>query len=153
MTDYRGVFRTGSNIYNGAVFAKIINDFKLSTTFAQKAPSQMFDWVENWLRASGSWLKVWNELSRGNYAYKSRRGNTPPENMCDIAFEKAKSRGRKVTERVTSRRPTGSLKKEISQNSQESVCDRIYFLIKLYSLDLQNRVFSAGLFLWNLWSL
>ena len=67
--------------------------------------------------------------------------------MCDIAFEKAKSRGRKVTERVTSRRPTGSLKKEISQNSQESVCDRIYFLIKLYSLDLQNRVFSAGLFL------
>ena len=40
---YRGVFRTWSNIYNAAFFAKILNDFKLLTIFAKKAPSQLFE--------------------------------------------------------------------------------------------------------------
>ena len=40
---YTGVFRTSSNIYNEAFFAKILNGFKLLTTFARKAPSQMFE--------------------------------------------------------------------------------------------------------------
>ena len=48
---YRGVFRTWSNIYNGAFFAKIFNCFKLLTIFVEKAPSQMFDWIENRLLA------------------------------------------------------------------------------------------------------
>ena len=33
---YRGVFRTQSNIYNGAFSAKILNDFKLLTNFGKK---------------------------------------------------------------------------------------------------------------------
>ena len=51
MATYRGVFATWSNIYNGAFFAKILNGFKLLTIFARKAPSQMFNWVENRLLA------------------------------------------------------------------------------------------------------
>ena len=50
---YRGVFRTWSNIYNGAFFVEIFNEFKLLTIFAQKAPSQMLEWVENRLLAKG----------------------------------------------------------------------------------------------------
>ena len=53
MAAYRGVFRTWSNIYNGAFFAKTLNSFKLLTNFAKKAPSQMFDWVENRRLAKG----------------------------------------------------------------------------------------------------
>ena len=52
MAAYRGVFKTQSNIYNEAFFAKILNGFKLLTIFVKKAPSQMFDWVENRLLAS-----------------------------------------------------------------------------------------------------
>ena len=48
---YRGVFRTWSNIYKRAFFAKILNSFKLLTM------SQMFDWVENRGLAKG--LKYW----------------------------------------------------------------------------------------------
>ena len=44
---YRDVFRTLSNIYKEAFFAKILNSFKLLTIFEKKIPSQMFDWVEN----------------------------------------------------------------------------------------------------------
>ena len=57
MAAYRGVFSTWPNICNGAFFAKVVNDFKLLTIFAKKAPSQMFDWVENRLLVKG--LKYW----------------------------------------------------------------------------------------------
>ena len=50
---YRGVFRTLSNIYNGAFFVKILNGFKLLTIFEKNAPLQMFDWVENKSLAKG----------------------------------------------------------------------------------------------------
>ena len=50
---YRDVFRTLSNIYKGAFFAKILNSFKLLTIFEKKIPSQMFDWVENRNLAEG----------------------------------------------------------------------------------------------------
>ena len=53
MAAYRDVFRTWSNLYNGAFFAKILNGLKLLTIFAKKAPSQIFDWVENKLLAKG----------------------------------------------------------------------------------------------------
>ena len=49
----RGVFRTLSNICKGGVFVKILNGFKLLTIFEKKAPSQMFDWVENRSLAKG----------------------------------------------------------------------------------------------------
>ena len=40
--------------HNGDIFEKILNGFfKLLTIFAKKAPSQMFDWVENRLLAKG----------------------------------------------------------------------------------------------------
>ena len=41
---YRVIFRTWSNIYDGAFFAEILNDFKLLTIFAKKAPLQIFEW-------------------------------------------------------------------------------------------------------------
>lgn len=41
----RGVFRTLSNIYNGALLAKIVNSFK--QLFCENAPAQMFDRVIN----------------------------------------------------------------------------------------------------------
>ena len=50
---YRGVLGTWSNIYRGAFLAKTLNGFKLLTIFTKKAPSQMFDWVENRLLAPG----------------------------------------------------------------------------------------------------
>ena len=49
---YRGVFRTWSNIYNGASFSKILNGFKLLTILAKKAKSLMLDWILNRLLAS-----------------------------------------------------------------------------------------------------
>ena len=51
MTAYRDVFKTWSNIYNGAFFAEILNGFRLLTIFAKKPPLQMFEWVENMLLA------------------------------------------------------------------------------------------------------
>ena len=53
MAAYRGVFRTWSNICNGAFFTKILKGFKLLTIFVRKAPSHMFDWFENKLQAKG----------------------------------------------------------------------------------------------------
>ena len=53
MAVYRGVFRTGLNIYKAAFSAEILNGFKLLTIFEKKAPSQMFDWVENRRLAKG----------------------------------------------------------------------------------------------------
>ena len=53
MAAYRDVFRTWSNLYNGAFFAKILNGLKLLTIFAKKVPSQIFDWIENRLLAKG----------------------------------------------------------------------------------------------------
>ena len=52
----------------------------------------MLDWVENRQKAS---LKEFEVLSWLLFpAYKLSRKNTQPENMCDIAFEKAKGCGR-----------------------------------------------------------
>ena len=45
------------NIYNDAFLDKIFDDFKLLTVFAKKAPSKMFDNIENMLLAKG--LKYW----------------------------------------------------------------------------------------------
>ena len=45
MAAYRGDFRTWSNIYKGAFFAKILNAFKMLIIFENIAPSQMFDLV------------------------------------------------------------------------------------------------------------
>ena len=42
MVAYRGVFKTLSNVFNGAFFAKILNGFNVLTIVAKKAPSQMF---------------------------------------------------------------------------------------------------------------
>ena len=47
------VCRTLSNIYKRDLFVKILNSFKLLTIFEKKAPSQMFDWVENRSLAKG----------------------------------------------------------------------------------------------------
>ena len=40
-------------IYNRAFSAEILNGFKLSTNFAEKAPSQMCEWVKNRFLAKG----------------------------------------------------------------------------------------------------
>ena len=53
MAACRGVSRTLSNINKGAFFVKILDGFKLLTIFEKKAPSQMFDWVENRSLAKG----------------------------------------------------------------------------------------------------
>ena len=42
----RGIFRAQSNIYNGTFFAKMVKMIKPLTIF-KKAPSQIFDWVQN----------------------------------------------------------------------------------------------------------
>ena len=44
---YRGAFRTWLNIYNGAFLTKVPNGVKLLTIVTRKAPSQMFESVEN----------------------------------------------------------------------------------------------------------
>ena len=54
---YSGAFRIWLNICNGAFFAKLPNGVKLLTIFPRKAPSQMFDLVENRVRAKG--FKYW----------------------------------------------------------------------------------------------
>ena len=53
---YRGAFRTWSNIYKGAFFAKILNSFKLLIKLEKKldwVEKKMFDWVENKRLAKG----------------------------------------------------------------------------------------------------
>ena len=62
---YRGVFRTWSNINNGAFFTKIFNSFKLFTIFGRKAPSKMFDWVENRLLAKRNVTRRGGEIHPG----------------------------------------------------------------------------------------
>ena len=42
---YRGIFITWSNIFKGALFAKILYAFKLLIIFENKDPSQMFNLV------------------------------------------------------------------------------------------------------------
>ena len=54
MAAYRSVFRTCSNICNGAFFVKILNGFKLLTIFAKKAPSRCSTGLK-----IGFWLRVW----------------------------------------------------------------------------------------------
>ena len=43
----KGLFRTQWKIYDGVFFAKIDNGEKLSTIFAKKDPSWIFDWFLN----------------------------------------------------------------------------------------------------------
>ena len=81
---YRGVFRAWSNTYNGAFFSKILNSFKLLTILAEKAPSQIFDWVGNSLLVKG--LKYWTH----SCSQPTSRENTQPKNMSDIVFERRK---------------------------------------------------------------
>ena len=47
MVNTKDVFRTQSNIFDGAFFAKAINGFQPLTIFAKGFPYQMFDWVLN----------------------------------------------------------------------------------------------------------
>ena len=130
MAGYRGVFRTWSNIYNGAFLQKYLTGFKLFTIFTRKAPSQKFYWVENRLRVWNIELTlfpslqikprkysagkyVWHRLWKDNRSWWESKQN---QGLC------------------RSRRPKGSLKKvlwEISQNSQENIGAGISFLIKL----------------------
>ena len=49
---YRGVFRTWWNIYDGDFLRKYLTALSC-WPFLQKAPSQMFEWVENRFLASG----------------------------------------------------------------------------------------------------
>ena len=52
---YRGVFRTQSNIYNGAFFPKILNGFKLLTILARKLHRRCLTRlkIDLWLLAIG----------------------------------------------------------------------------------------------------
>ena len=84
---YRGVFRTSSNIYEGAFFAQILNAFKLLIIFENKAPLQTFDLVV------GVLLRFWSIELTLVPSCKLSQENTQPENMCEIVFEKTKSRG------------------------------------------------------------
>ena len=59
--------------------------------------------------------------------FKLSRENTQSENMCDIIFENIEA----VVQRCYS-----VLFLEISQNSQENACARLYYLIKLQALAL-----------------
>ena len=78
---YRGVFRNQSNFFNEAFFfAKILNRFRLLAV--KKAPSQMFDWVENRFLGSGKRFEILT--SRLFPVSKLSRENTMPENACDI---------------------------------------------------------------------
>ena len=47
----RCILATQLKVYDEAFFAKIVNDFQPLTTFAKKASSQMFEWVQNRLCA------------------------------------------------------------------------------------------------------
>ena len=83
---YRDVFRTWSNIYNGAFSAKMFNGFKLLTIFVKKAPSQMFDWVKSKLLTKG--LKYWAHSCSQSTNYAEKILNW--KKMCDIVFESQK---------------------------------------------------------------
>ena len=70
-------------------------------------------------------------------AYKFTRESTQPENMYDIAFEKAKDCGgtvNRISDYAEAAVRSGSIEKlfwEISQNSQENTCAGVSFLRKL----------------------
>ena len=124
---------------------------RLANIFAKKDPSQMLDWVENRLLAKS--LKYWPPVYKLSREILSRK-------ICVTSFLKRyKVVLRKLAEWVFmhKRRPSvGFLKKVlwgISQNSQKNIGVGISFSVKLNSVDLQlhwKRVFSAGVFLWNL---
>ena len=102
----------------------------VSTVFAEKASSQIFDWVENRLQGKGLKYGAHSCSQPSTYTEKilSRK-------MCDIVFENTKG-----IHAEASNHPKGSLKmvlREISQNLQENICAKISFLIKLNSVDLQ----------------
>ena len=94
VADYRTVFRTRSNTYNGPFFAKTLNGFSLLTIFAKKLHRRYLVGLK-----IGLWL-----LAKGNKIlslllfqfYKLNWENTQPKNMCDIVFEKAEGRGETV---------------------------------------------------------
>ena len=88
MAAYRGTFRTLWNIYKGAFFAKIINSFKLLTIFEKRLRRRCSTRLK-----IGVWLRVLNIELTLVPSRKLSRENTQPENMCDIVFEKTKSRG------------------------------------------------------------
>ena len=127
-TPYRGAFRTWLNIYNGAFFAKIPNGVDLLTFSQEKLHTRCFTRLK-----IGFWVRVLHMSSLLFPTYKLSRKNTQAGNMCDIVFEKAKGCGRKIKQSqclCRSSRPNGSLKKvlwEISQNSQENICNGISF--------------------------
>ena len=79
---YRGYLERGEH-HNGAFVAKILNRFKLLTIYAKKAPSQMFNRVENRLLAKG--LKYWAHCCSQptNWTYKIL-----DQKICVISFLK-----------------------------------------------------------------
>ena len=104
VTPYRGAFRTWLNIYNGVFFAKIPNGVELLTFSREKIHPRCLAGLK-----IGFWPRVLHiELTFVPNLQIKPKKNTRPENMCDIIFEKAKGRGRKVNRRS---RPNGSLKK------------------------------------------
>ena len=123
MVAYRGAFRTWLNIYNWAFFVKIPNGVKLLTISARKAPSYMFDWVENRFLAKSFTYCLFP-------TYKLNRQILSQE-ICVTSFLKRSCWDSKQSQCLCrSSRPKGSLKKvlwEISQNSQENICAGISF--------------------------
>ena len=115
MVAYRGAFRTWLNIYNWAFFVKIPNGVKLLTISARKAPSYMFDWVENRFLAKSFTYFLFP-------TFKLNRKILSQE-ICVTSFLKRSCWDSKQSQCLCrSSRPKGFLKKvlwEISQSSQE----------------------------------
>ena len=65
-------------------FAKIL---KILLLAVKKAPSQIFDWIENRFLGSGEGFEILS--SRLFPVNKLSQENTLPENVCDIKDEKS----------------------------------------------------------------
>ena len=81
----------------------------------------------------GFWLRVLHIELTFVPNLQTKPKNTQPEKMCDIIFEKGKGRGRKVNracvyaESAVRRVLKKKVLREISQNSQENICNGISF--------------------------
>ena len=128
MFAYRGVFRTWSNTYNGVIFVRILNSFKLLTIFAKKLHRRCPTGLK-----IGFSLRVWNiELTLVPSLQIQPRKHSTGKYLRHRLWKGTRScRESKQNECLCrSSRPKGSLKTvlwEIPQNSPKHLCRNLFF--------------------------
>ena len=128
---YRDVFRTWSNIYNGTLFTKILDSFKLFTIFVKKLYRSCLTGLK-----IGFWPKVWNiEFSLVPSLEVKQRKYSAGKYVWHRIWKGERSWwNRKQSECLSrSSRPKGSLEKGVMKNFEEFTKKWLSFMIKLNS--------------------